>query len=75
MIFMSEAERRYYIKLRHYKRGTYGKTCYSSPLKFEAYAFARGYRSALNDLGVSELYVSVHDGKGRKLYEAEPSNG
>ena len=71
---MSEAERRYFIKLRHYKRGTYGKTCYSSPWKFESYAFARGYKSALEDMGVTDLYVSVHDGKGRKLYEAERGN-
>ena len=67
---MSEGKREYLIKLRHYKKGTYGKTCYSSPWKFEAFAFARGYKSALEDVGITDLYVSVHDVKGRKLYEA-----
>lgn len=67
---MSEGKREYLIKLRHYKKGTYGKTCYASPWKFEAFAFARGYKSALEDVGITDLYVSVHDGKGHKLYEA-----
>lgn len=64
------SERKFFIKLRRYKKGTYGKTCYSSPWKFEAFAFARGYKSALEDVGITDLYVSVHDCKGHKLYEA-----
>jgi len=61
---------RYTIKLRHYKRGRYGKTAYGSAFKFEAIAFADGYAAALKDSGRTGLYVSVHDEKGRKIHDA-----
>lgn len=63
-------ERFYNIKLRHYKKGQYGKTTYGSALKFEAIAFADGYAAALRDSGRTDLYVSVHDVHGRKIHDA-----
>lgn len=63
-------ERFYTIKLRHYKKGQYGKTAYGSAFKFEAVAFADGYAAALRDSGRTDLYVSVHDVHGRKIHDA-----
>lgn len=63
-------ERFYSIKLRRYRKGQYGRTTYGSAIKFKAISFADGYAAALRDLGMTDLHVSVHDEKGRKVHDA-----
>lgn len=59
----------YTIKLRHFRRGAYGKTLYQYQTRVTAVNFARGYQRALLDVGRSDLFVSVHDEGGTKIYE------
>lgn len=62
--------KQYVIKIRRYNRGKLGTTIYRFPLRIVAISFAGGYKSALKDVGYSNLYISVHDEKGAKVYEA-----
>ena len=51
--------KRYVIKIRRLKKGSYGKTLYQYSTKLKATIFAAGYQAALHDVGQSDLYVSV----------------
>lgn len=60
----------YRIKLRRYKQGRYGCTLYTFPIRVRAVCFAEGYQAALHDVGLTDVYVSVHDEKGVRVFEA-----
>lgn len=59
----------YTVKLRRYKKGAYGTTIYRFPVRIRAFYFAEGYFRCLRDIGINDIYVSVHDEKGVKLLE------
>ena len=61
----------YTVKLRRYKKGAYGTIVYRFPVKICAYCFAEGYYRCLRDIGITDLYVSVHNEKGEKLLEIQ----
>lgn len=56
---MSDTPKRYVIKIRRLKKGTYGKTQYAFSTKLKAVIFASGYQAAFRDLCQNDLYVSV----------------
>lgn len=56
---MSDTPKRYVIKIRRLKKGTYGKTQYAFSTKLKAVIFASGYQAAFRDLSQNDLYVSV----------------
>ena len=59
----------YTVKLRRYKKGAYGTTMYRFPIQMRAFCFAEGYYRCLRDIGITDIYVSVHNEKGEKLLE------
>lgn len=63
--------REYVIKLRRYRRGGYGTTIYKFPVLVKAVCFAIGYQAALRDIGMTNIFVTVHDEKGAKVFDAE----